>query len=124
MSYKIVQGSTLSDTINDRYSVSAGSPDTVVTFLDATGVASLGSTMIASGIITMSPTPGNASGSATVNGLQATDVVLTSISTDASGSTSRFFVNVDSSADTISSIGYALSGSTFATCHYVVYRQL
>lgn len=124
MSYKIVQGSTLSDTINDRYSVSAGSPDTVVTFPDATGVASLGSTMIASGIITMSPTPGNASGSATVNGLQATDVVLTSISTDASGSTSRFFVNVDSSADTISSIGYALSGSTFATCHYVVYRQL
>ena len=123
MSYSITQGSNQSDA-SGRFAVTPGTPDTVITFPQVTGVASLGQTMVASGIITMSPAPGDASGSATVSGLTATDVVLTSISTDASGSTSRFFVNVNASSDTISAIGYALSGSTFATCHYVVYRTV
>lgn len=126
MAYSIIQGSTSSDTtlIGSHGAVTPGTPDTVATFPTATGTISLGSTMFASGIITMSPTPGDASGSATVAGLLPTDVVLTSISTNASGSTSRFFVNVNATSDTISAIGYALSGSTFATCHYVVYRAI
>ena len=126
MSYSITQGSNQSDVtrIGSHGAVTPGTPDTVITFPEVTGVASLGQTMVASGIITMSPTPGDASGSATVEGLTSTDVVLTSISTNASGSTSRFFVNVNASSDTIHVTGSALSGSTFATCHYVVYRTV
>ena len=126
MSYSITQGSTASDTtrIGSHGAITPGTPDAVITFPQATGTTSLGQSMVASGIITMSPTPGDASGSATVEGLTSTDVVLTSISTNASGSTSRFFVNVNASSDRIHVTGSALSGSTFATCHYVVYRTI
>lgn len=125
MAYSIRQDSVSSDTtlIGSRGAVSPGTPDSVITFPQATGTTSLGQSMVASGIITMSPVTSTASGSATVNGLTPTDVVITSISTDASGS-SRFFVKVDASTDTISSVGYTLSGSSFAHCHYVVYRTI
>ena len=124
MSYSITQGSTASDTLPNRYAVSPGTPDSVISFPNATGVASLGPTIIGSGIITMSAlTNGSGSGSVTINGLTSTDVVLTSIDTDASGST-FFYVNVDPSADTISFKGLTVSGSTYAKCHYVVYRTI
>ena len=54
---------------------------------------------------------------------QYEDVVMTSIDTDASGS-SYFYVKVDASADTISFKGLTVSGSTYAKCHYVVYRSI
>ena len=125
MAYSIRQDSVSSDTtlIGSRGAVSPGTPDSVITFPQATGTTSLGQSMVASGIITMSPVTSTASGSVTVDGLTPTDVVITSISTDASGS-SRFFVKVDASTDTISSVGYTLSGSSFAHCHYVVYRTI
>ncbi len=125
MAYSIVQASPQSDTtrVGSHGAVSPGSPDPVATLPVATGTLSLGSSMVASGIITMSGGNTASSGSATVAGLTTTDVVITSISTDASGS-SRFFVKVDSSADTISSVGYTLSGSSFAHCHYAVFRSI
>jgi hypothetical protein len=55
--------------------------------------------------------------------LTSSDVVMASIDTDASGS-STFFVRVNASTDTISFRGLAVSGSTYAKCHYVVYRSL
>ena len=125
MSYSITQGSTASDTtrIGSHGAITPGTPDAVITFPQATGTTSLGQSMVASGIITMSGGNTASSGSATVNGLTVTDVVITSISTDASGS-SRFFVKVDAATDAISSVGYTLSGSSFAHCHYVVYRTI
>jgi hypothetical protein len=68
-------------------------------------------------------TAGSGSGSVSVSGLTATDVVVTSIDTDASGS-SFFYTKVDTSADTISFKGLTVSGSTYAKCHYVVYRSI
>ena len=124
MSYSITQGSTASDTLPNRYAVSPGTPDSVISFPNVTGVASLGPTIIGSGIITMSAlTNGSGSGSVTIGGLTSTDVVLTSIDTDASGST-FFYVKVDPTADTISFKGLTVSGSTYAKCHYVVYRTV
>ena len=126
MPYSITQGSTSSDTIRvgSHGAVSPGIPDSVITFPNATGVTSLGPTMIGSGIITMSAlSNGYGSGSVSVPGLTSTDVVMTSIDTDASGST-FFYVKVDPTADTISFKGLTVSGSTYAKCHYVVYRTI
>lgn len=125
MAYSIIQATPQSDTtrIGSHGAVSPGSPDPVSTFPTATGTISLGSSMVVSGIITMSGGNTASSGSATVAGLTSSDVVITSISTDASGS-SRFFVKVDAATDTISSVGYTLSGSSFAHCHYVVFRSI
>lgn len=124
MSFSIIQPSTSSDTLGSYGAVVPGTPDNTITFPNATGVASLGPTMISSGIITMSAlSNGSGSGSATVSGLTATDVVLTSIDTDASGS-SFFYTKVDTSAETISFRGLTVSGSTYAKCHYVVYRTI
>ena len=63
MSYSITQGSTASDTtrIGSHGAITPGTPDAVITFPQATGTTSLGQSMVASGIITMSPTPGDAS---------------------------------------------------------------
>ncbi len=126
MSYSFTQGSTSSDAtrVGSHGAVTPGTPDSVITFPEATGIMSLGPSIIASGIITMSAlTAGSGSGSVSVSGLTATDVVMTAIDTDASGS-SDFFVKVDTSADTISFRGLTVSGSTYAKCHYVVYRSI
>jgi hypothetical protein len=48
---------------------------------------------------------------------------MTAIDTDASGS-SFFYTKVDTSADTISFRGLTVSGSTYAKCHYIVYRSI
>ena len=126
VAYKIIQPTTQSDTtpIGRHGAVIPGVPNSVIQFPETTnGTVSLGQSMFASGIITMSPVTGNGSGSVSVSGLSGTDVVLTSISTDASGS-SKFFVNVNATADTISFKGLELSGSSFGHCHYVVYRTV
>jgi hypothetical protein len=126
MSYSFTQGSTSSDAtrVGSHGAVTPGTPDSIITFPEATGIMSLGPSIIASGIITMSAlTAGSGSGSVSVSGLTATDVVVTSIDTDASGS-SFFYTKVDTSADTISFRGLTVSGSTYAKCHYVVYRSI
>lgn len=126
MSYTFTQGSTSSDAtrVGSHGAVTPGTPDSVITFPDATGIMSLGPSIIASGIITMSAlTAGSGSGSVTVAGLVDTDVVITSIDTDASGS-SFFYTKVAASADTISFKGLTVSGSTYAKCHYIVYRNI
>ncbi len=99
-----------------------GSPDNIVTLPDATGTISLGKSMVTSGIISVLPGSGSSStGTVTVSGLLDTDIVITSISTDASGS-STFFTRVNATADTITCNAYNLTGSSFVQCHYVVYR--
>lgn len=126
MPYSITQGSTSSDAtrIGGHGAVTPGNPDSVATFPNATGVVTLGPTIIASGIITMSAlTAGSGSGSVSVPGLTTTDIVMTSIDTDASGST-FFYTKVDASADTISFKGLTVSGSTYAKCHYTVFRTI
>jgi len=126
MSYSIVQGSTNSDLtpVGSYGAVQVGSPDSVITFPNATGTTSLGPSIVASGIITMSAlSAGSGSGSVSVSGLTTSDVVMTSIDTDASGS-SFFYTTVDPSTDTISFKGLTVSGSTYAKCHYVVYRSI
>lgn len=126
MSYSITQGSTSSDItrVGSYGAVTPGTPDSVITFPQATGTVTLGPTIVASGIITMSAlTAGAGSGSTTVTGLTATDIVVTSIDTDASGST-FFYTKVDAAADTISFRGLTVSGSTYAKCHYVVLRTI
>jgi hypothetical protein len=126
MSYTFRQDSNSSDAtrVGSYGAVTPGTPDPVVTFPEAIGVMSLGPSVVASGIITMSAlTAGSGSGSVSVSGLTATDVVITSIDTDASGS-SFFYTKVDTSADTISFKGLTVSGSTYAKCHYIVYRTI
>ena len=126
VSYTFTQGSTSSDAtrVGSYGAVTPGTSDSVITFPDASGTMSLGPTIVASGIITMSAlSQGSGSGSVTVTGLTATDVVMTTIDTDASGST-FFYTKVDAAADTISFKGLTVSGSTYAKCHYVVYRSI
>ena len=126
MSYSFIQGSTNPDLtpVGSYGAVQVGSPDSVITLPSTTGIVSLGPSIVASGIITMSAlTAGSGSGSVSVSGLTSSDVVMASIDTDASGS-STFFVRVNASTDTISFRGLAVSGSTYAKCHYVVYRSL
>jgi hypothetical protein len=99
-----------------------GTPDSVVTFPAGPGTVSLGASQIASGIINLLPGSGSTStGEATVVGLAATDIVITSIDTDASGS-SRFFVKSVHGTDTITANAYDLTGSSYVECHYVVFR--
>lgn len=125
--YKFTQPTTQSDTtpVGTYGAVIPGTRDYTIEFPDATsGKVSIGPTIVASGIITMSAlTAGSGSGSVSVEGLTNTDVVLSSIDTDASGS-SLFYVKADPTSDTISFRGLAISGSTYAKCHYVVYRQI
>ena len=126
MSYTFRQDSNSSDAtrVGSYGAVTPGIPDPVVTFPEAIGTMSLGPSIVASGIITMSPlSAGSGSGSATVAGLVDTDVVITSIDTDASGS-SFFYTRVNPSTDTISFKGLTVSGSTYAKCHYIVYRTI
>lgn len=99
-----------------------GTPDSVVTFPSGPGTVSLGLSQIASGIINLLPGSGSAiSGSASVSGLAATDIVITSFDSDASGS-SRFFTTFVHGTDTIQANAYALTGSSYVECHYVVFR--
>lgn len=125
MAFNIIQPTTTSDAIGSRGAITPGTPDALITFPDSTsGVVSLGPTIIASGIITMSAlTAGSGSGSVAVSGLTSSDVVMTSIDTDASGS-SFFYTKVNTTADTIEFKGLTVSGSTYAKCHYVVYRTV
>lgn len=126
VAYKIIQATTQSDTtpVGRHGAVIPGTPDSVIEFPSTSGTVSLGQSMIASGIITMSAlTAGSGSGSVSVPGLTATDVVMTSIDTDASGST-FFYTKVDATTDTISFKGLTVSGSTYAKCHYAVYRTV
>lgn len=99
-----------------------GTPDSVITFPASSGTVSLGISQIASGIITIAPGSGSAiSSSASVSGLSSSDIVLSSFDTDASGS-SQLFTKVDAGADTITAYAYALTGSSYVKCHYVVFR--
>ena len=99
-----------------------GTPDSVVTFPSGPGTVSLGLSQIASGIINLLPGSGSAiSGSASVSGLAATDIVITSFDSDASGS-SRFFTTFVHGTDTIQANAYTLTGSSYVECHYVVFR--
>ena len=99
-----------------------GSLDSVITFPSGPGTVSLGLSQIASGIINLLPGSGSSStGTATVVGLTATDIVITSFDSDASGS-SRFFTTFVHGTDTIQANAYALTGSSYVECHYVVFR--
>ena len=123
MAYRIIQPAKNADIVTP-YGITPGSAEIVITFPEQDGVVSLGPSIIASGIITMSAlTAGSGSGSVSVTGLTATDVVITSIDTDASGS-SFFYTKVEPAADRISFRGIAVTGSTYANCHYVVYRNI
>jgi len=99
-----------------------GAVDSVVSFPTSSGKVSLGLSQIAAGIIDLYPGSGSVStGSVVVNGLTATDIVLTSFDSDASGS-SQFFTKFVHGTDTITAYGYQLTGSSYAECHYVVFR--
>ena len=94
----------------------------VVTIPTGPGTVSLGLSQIASGIINLLPGSGSSStGTATVVGLAATDIVITSIDTDASGS-SKFFTKFLHGSDTITANAYELTGSSYVECHYIVFR--
>lgn len=124
MAFTVIVPTTTSDStpIGSHGAVVPGKSDSVISFPSQTGTVSLGSSQIASGIITLLPGSGSSStGVATVSGLASTDVVITSFDSDASGS-SQFFSKVDASAGTITSYGYTLNGGTYAKCHYVVFR--
>jgi hypothetical protein len=126
MAYSIRQDSISADTtrVGSHGAVTPGTPDSIISFPEATGITALGPSIVTSGIITMSAlSAGSGSGSVTVSGLTATDVVMTSIDTDASGST-FFYTKVDPTTDTISFKGLTVSGSTYAKCHYVVLRTI
>ena len=108
--------------IGSHGAVVPGSLDSVITFPASTGTVSLGLSQIASGIINLLPGSGSSStGTATVVGLTATDIVITSFDSDASGS-SRFFTTFVHGTDTIQANAYALTGSSYVECHYVVFR--
>ena len=99
-----------------------GSLDSVVTIPTGPGTVSLGLSQIASGIINLLPGSGSSStGEATVVGLEATDIVITSFDSDASGS-SQFFTKSVHGSDTITANAYALTGSSYVECHYIVFR--
>lgn len=108
--------------IGSHGAVVPGSLDSVITFPASTGTVSLGLSQIASGIINLAPGSGSSStGTATVVGLTATDIVITSFDSDASGS-SRFFTTFVHGTDTIQANAFALTGSSYVECHYVVFR--
>ena len=108
--------------IGSHGAVVPGSLDSVITFPSGPGTVSLGLSQIASGIINLAPGSGSSStGTATVVGLTATDIVITSFDSDASGS-SRFFTTFVHGTDTIQANAYALTGSSYVECHYVVFR--
>lgn len=99
----------------------AGSADNVVNVPSASGTISLGLTQIASGIINLYPGSGSmSSGSATIAGLESTDIVLTSFDSDATGS-AQFFSKFLHGSDTLVAYGQLLSGS-YAECHYMIFR--
>ena len=99
-----------------------GSLDSVVTIPTGPGTVSLGLSQIASGIINLLPGSGSSStGTATVVGLEATDIVITSFDSDASGS-SQFFTKFLHGSDTITATAFALTGSSYVECHYIVFR--
>lgn len=99
-----------------------GTPDSVISFPTGSGTVSLGLSQIAAGIINLLPGSGSSStGTAVVPGLTATDIVITSFDTDASGS-STFFTKFIHGTDTIQANAFALTGSSYVECHYVVFR--
>ena len=108
--------------VNGFGAVISGTPETVISYPTSSGTISLGLSQIASGIINLAPGSGSSStGTATVVGLTATDIVITSFDTDASGS-STFFTKFIHGTDTIQANAYALTGSSYVECHYVVFR--
>jgi hypothetical protein len=99
-----------------------GTPDSVISFPSQTGKVSLGLSQVAAGIIDLYPGSGSVStGTAVVSGLTSTDIVITSFDSDASGS-SQFFTKFVHGTDTITAYGYQLTGSSYAECHYVIFR--
>lgn len=124
MGLNIIQPSSNSDrTAPGKFgAVVPGSSDSNITYPTGSGTISLGLSQYASGIIDLYPGSGSVStGSASVPGLSATDIVLTSFDSDASGS-SQFFTKFVHGSDTIIAYGYNLTGSSYAECHYVVFR--
>jgi hypothetical protein len=124
MAFTVITPTTSPDRtpVGSYGAVIPGTPDSVVSFPTSSGTISLGLSQIAAGIINLYPGSGSASsGSVSVPGLTATDVVITSFDSDASGS-SQFFTKFLHGTDTIVAYGYALTGSSYAECHYVVFR--
>ena len=124
MALQVITPTTNSDRtpIGRHGVVVAGTLDSVISFPTSSGTLSLGLSQIAAGIIDLYPGSGSvSSGSVVVSGLTATDVVLTSFDSDASGS-SQFFTKFVHGTDTITAYGYQLTGSSYAECHYVVFR--
>lgn len=124
MATTVIIPTTNSDStpVGSHGAVVPGTPDSVISFPNGSGTVSLGLSQIASGIITIAPGSGSAiSSSASVSGLTSTDIVLSSFDTDASGS-SQLFTKVNASADTITAYAYALTGSSYVKCHYIVFR--
>jgi len=99
-----------------------GKSDSIVNVPSSSGTISLGLTQYAYGIINLLPGSGSASsGSASIPGLENTDIVLTSFDSDASGS-SQFFSTFLHGSDTLWAYGYQLTGSSYAECHYMIFR--
>jgi hypothetical protein len=124
MAFTVITPTTTPDRtpIGRHGAIVPGTPDSVVSFPTSSGTLSLGLSQIAAGIINLLPGSGSSStGTATVVGLEATDIVITSFDSDASGS-SRFFTKSVHGSDTITANAYALTGSSYVECHYVVFR--
>ncbi len=124
MALTVITPTTNPDTIpvNGFGAVVPGTRDSVITFPARPGTVSLGLSQIASGIINLLPGSGSSStGTATVVGLEATDIVITSFDSDASGS-SQFFTKFLHGSDTITATAFALTGSSYVECHYIVFR--
>lgn len=124
MALQVITPTTNSDRtpIGRHGVVIPGTLDTVATFPTSSGKLSIGLSQYASGIINLYPGSGSvSSGSATVVGLENTDIVLTSFDSDASGS-AKFFTKFIHGTDTIQAYGYDLSGSSYVECHYMIFR--
>lgn len=122
MSFNVINSATTSDRVNSSGAIVPGSGETTISFPSISGPVSIGPSIIASGIITMSAvTSASGSGSVTVPGLQATDLISGTILTDASGSSDFRW---STSGTTITFKGLQLSGSNYAYGHYFVYRTV
>jgi hypothetical protein len=122
MSFNVINAAASSDRVNSSGAIVPGSGETVISFPSISGPVSIGPSIIASGIITMSAiTAASGSGSVSVPGLQATDLIMGTVLTDASGSSDFRW---STSGTTLTFKGLQLSGSNYAYGHYLVYRNV
>lgn len=122
MSFNVINTAASSDRANSSGAIVPGSGETVISFPSISGPVSIGPSIIASGIITMSAiTAASGSGSVSVPGLQATDLIMGTVLTDASGSSDFRW---STSGTTLTFKGLQLSGSNYAYGHYLVYRNV